>query len=321
MERQQDRYDTRENAFPDYYEERDIRREPRIVREDGHRPLKKRQRHGIAQTPSKRPQNVRQLHPAQEPETAGRTLQEKQRRPTAQRPAKRPKKERKKLTFLGVIHFFLLGVILLILGAVAAVLIFYLANRKFHFLTDYKYSDSDFGIETYVSNNDADGDGIDDQTDILESARAYLATKPEYMSKIYEGGYPDDGYGVCTDVVGFAMAGAGYDLRTLVNEDILADPDGYGIDTPEIDIDFRRVPNLYVYFGKHAASLTTDVTDISQWQGGDIVVYKHHIGIISDKRDKDGVPYVLHHGREGQTVYEQDILRDGSVIIAHFRVG
>ena len=53
----------------------------------------------------------------------------------------------------------------------------------------------------YLSQRDSDGDGIDDQTDILESARSYLATRPKYKSKYYAGGYPDDGYGVCTDVV------------------------------------------------------------------------------------------------------------------------
>lgn len=197
---------------------------------------------------------------------------------------------------------------------------FYLLNRHFHFLADYKYSNSDFGIETYRSSSDADQDGIDDQTDILRNARAYLSTKPQYRSEIYDDGYPDDNNGVCTDVVGIAMRDAGYDLRTLVYEDMTADPDAYGITNPEINIDFRRVPNLNVYFKRHAISLTIDVTDISQWQGGDIVVYAHHIGVISDKRDQDGVPYVLHHSGEKQIIFEQDILRDGSVIMAHYRI-
>ena len=48
---------------------------------------------------------------------------------------------------------------------------------------------------------DMDGDGIDDQTDILQGARAYIASNPVYKSRYYETGYPDDQYGVCTDVV------------------------------------------------------------------------------------------------------------------------
>ncbi len=50
------------------------------------------------------------------------------------------------------------------------------------------------------------------------------------------------------------------------------------------------------------------------------MVYAHHIGVISDKRDQDGVPYVLHHSGEKQKIFEQDILRDGSVILAHYRI-
>ena len=46
-----------------------------------------------------------------------------------------------------------------------------------------------------------DNDGIDDQTDILNNVREYIKTKPKYKSKYYGTGYPDDEYGVCTDVV------------------------------------------------------------------------------------------------------------------------
>ena len=41
---------------------------------------------------------------------------------------------------------------------------------------------------------DKDGDGIDDQADILQSALDYIAAKPKYKSKYYRTGYPDDGY-------------------------------------------------------------------------------------------------------------------------------
>ena len=55
------------------------------------------------------------------------------------------------------------------------------------------------------STADADGDGVDDQTDILNGALAYVSTHPKYKSRYYETGYPDDGYGVCTDVVAYAL--------------------------------------------------------------------------------------------------------------------
>lgn len=47
---------------------------------------------------------------------------------------------------------------------------------------------------------------------------------------------------------------------------------------------------------------------MEQWQGGDIVIFEKHIGIVSDRRNWDGVPYVIHHNDPWQTAYEQDIL-------------
>lgn len=178
----------------------------------------------------------------------------------------------------------------------------------------------DFGISDFHSSVDMDGDGIDDQTDILQGARKYISSNPIYKSKYYDTGYPDDEYGVCTDVVAYAMKNAGYDLMKLVNEDIISDPQAYGIDEPDINIDFRRVKNLKVYFARHAISLTTDPYEISEWQGGDIVIFENHIGIVSDKRNDDGVSYVIHHNDRVQASYEEDILEKRNDIVGHYRV-
>ena len=178
----------------------------------------------------------------------------------------------------------------------------------------------DFGIEDFHSSVDKDGDGIDDQTDILQGARDYISTNPVYKSKYYSTGYPDDQYGVCTDVVANAMKSAGYDLMELVNADILENPQDYNIEEPDINIDFRRVNNLKVYFAHTAVELTTDIYDISQWQGGDIVIFENHIGIVSDKRNDDGVAYVIHHNDPFQESYEEDILESRDDITGHYRV-
>lgn len=182
------------------------------------------------------------------------------------------------------------------------------------------YYNSDFGIITYKSQMDKDEDGIDDQSDILFGVRDYIAEKPKYKSMYYAGGYPTDEYGVCTDVVAQGFLHAGYDLMQLVNEDILAHPEDYEIDKPDINIDFRRVRNLYVYFQNTAVSLTTDISQIEEWQGGDVVVFKNHIGIVSDRRNEKGIPYVIHHGSPSQREYEQDVLEGRRDIIGHFRI-
>ncbi len=180
----------------------------------------------------------------------------------------------------------------------------------------------EFGIVPYESAYDKDHDAIDDQTDILRNAKAYIETKPKYESRYYVGGYPDDGCGVCTDVVAFALRDAGYDLRNAVADDRMKHPEKYGNDAPDIDIDFRRVANLKVFFSSHALSLTTDTDVIEAWQGGDIVIWEKHIGIISDRRNKNGVPLVLHHARPFpfQLRYEEDVLASYGKIIGHYRI-
>ncbi len=190
----------------------------------------------------------------------------------------------------------------------------------FNIIPHKKYTNADFGIENYISAVDKDDDGIDDQTDILQNVRAYIATKPEYKSKYYAGGYPDDGYGVCTDVVAQGLLYAGYDLQKLVDEDIAAHPDMYDVEKADPNIDFRRVRNLLVYFKNHALSLTTDITKIEEWQGGDIIVFEKHIGIVSDKRNKNGVPFIIHHANPYQRYYEEDILENREDIVGHFRI-
>lgn len=193
---------------------------------------------------------------------------------------------------------------------------------KFNIIPHIWYTGEHFGIATYVSAEDADKDGVDDQTDILNSAKAYVATEPKYESRYYETGYSNDEYGVCTDVVAEALLHSGYDLMELVNEDILAHPEDYNMsaEDADINIDFRRVRNLKIYFEHTAISLTTDTTEIEEWQGGDIVIFEGHIGIVSDKRNFRGVPFLIHNGSPSQLRYEEDVLGKRDDIIGHYRV-
>ena len=94
----------------------------------------------------------------------------------------------------------------------------------------------------------------------------------------------------------------------------------YNIDTIDKNIDFRRVVNLDVYFKNTAIVLTNDINKIEEWQGGDIVVFKKHIGIVSDKRNKNGVPFIIHHANPYQVHYEEDILEQREHIIGHYRI-
>lgn len=129
--------------------------------------------------------------------------------------------------------------------------------------------------------------------------------------------------GVCTDVIWRAFRHAGYDLKAMVDADIAANTERYWRveGQPDPNIDFRRVPNLRVFFTRHAESLTTDPYDIAAWQPGDIVTFEdRHIGVISDRRNAEGIPYLIHNS--GQWQREEDALlrcHRNHPISGHFR--
>jgi len=81
------------------------------------------------------------------------------------------------------------------------------------------------------------------------------------------------------------------------------------------NIDFRRGVNLDIYFRNTAIVLTTDINKIVEW-----VVLKKHIGIVLDKRNKNGVPFIIHHANPYQVHYEEDILEQSDDIIGHNRI-
>ena len=183
------------------------------------------------------------------------------------------------------------------------------------------YTADELGISQQQSALDADGDGVDDWTDMVLGARSYIATNPHYESKYYAGGYPDDGLGVCTDVIWQAFRAAGYSLKDLVDADIAAHPECYpNVETPDGNIDFRRVSNLDTFFRRHAQVLTCDLDDPAQWQPGDIVIFgdRDHIAICSDRRNRRGIPFIIHHGNPiDEAVERNDIYRQP--VTGHFR--
>lgn len=182
---------------------------------------------------------------------------------------------------------------------------------------EQSYTAEDFGIQTIKSEIDYNNNGTDDFTDILLGARNYVETKPAYKSEYYKGGYPPDGIGVCTDVIWKAFENAGYSLKDLVDADISESIDSYTtITAPDPNIDFRRVRNLKIFFERNAQSLTLNSSELEQWQPGDIVVYHNHIAIVSDKRNKNGQPYIIHNA--GQPNLEEDALTRQK-IIGHYR--
>ncbi len=200
---------------------------------------------------------------------------------------------------------------------IAVILLIFLYNHK------KIYYAENFGIKTVTSEVDYDNDGIDDYTDILEGAKIEAKNRPKYKSAYYIGGYPPDNEGVCTDVIWRALKNAGYSLKDMVDTDIKNNVEKYPIGGKiDPNIDFRRVKNLKIYFERNQLILTTDLANIEEWQPGDIAVFgESHIGIISDKRNAKGIPYLLHNS--GKFSREGDVLEkyDKTIkITGHYRM-
>jgi uncharacterized protein YijF (DUF1287 family) len=173
------------------------------------------------------------------------------------------------------------------------------------------------------SSIDQNGNGVDDYTDLVAGARIVAKEHPAYDDGYYQGGYPPDGKGACTDLVASAFKTAGYDLKAMVDADIAAHPADYpGVSAPDPNIDYRRTGTLDQFFKLHAVSLTTNVNVTDQWQQGDIVVFENtrHIGMVGDTRDAEGISYIIHNNRQSGP-FEEDYLAHAKryKVTGHYR--
>lgn len=177
-------------------------------------------------------------------------------------------------------------------------------------------------LPSQKSEVDYNGNGVDDYTDILLGARQDAINRPTYDGSWWPTGYPPENIGVCSDVIWRAFKQAGYSLKDMIDADILARKEAYPLnERPEPPIDFRRVRNLRIFFEEYAKKLTLDIYAINEWQPGDIVIFGNdrHIGIVSDVRDMNGIPYIIHNG--GQENREENYLvqKDSQQVTGHYR--
>lgn len=137
---------------------------------------------------------------------------------------------------------------------------------------------------------------------------------PAYRQLAYPGGDVDPSTGVCTDVVIRAFRALGDDLQLRVHEDMRRHFDAYpklwGLRSTDRNIDHRRVPNLQTFFTRHGHKLAI-TKRAEDYQPGDIVTWRlsnglPHIGLVSDRRNREGVPLILHN--IGAGTQEQDLL-------------
>ena len=124
-----------------------------------------------------------------------------------------------------------------------------------------------------------------------------------YESLSYPGGDVPSSRGVCTDVVIRALRHLHFDLQKEVHEDMKRNfsryPKRWGLRRPDRNIDHRRVPNLQTFFTRKGWSLP--VTDNPKdYRPGDLVTCMvggnlPHIMIVSDRKNDEGVPLIIHN--------------------------
>lgn len=174
------------------------------------------------------------------------------------------------------------------------------------------------------------GDGYS----LIEAARNQIGVVTKYDTSYYQGGYPPEDSGACTDVIEHALRDTGYDLKTKIDNDMWTYPNRYPHD-PDPNINYRRVVNVKIFFDNYAQSLSTctDNECLKQeiWQPGDIVTYNQmegglwHIAIISDKTRpatndyNTQIPLLIHNYGRG-TVEDNMLLTWPASISGHYRV-
>jgi uncharacterized protein YijF (DUF1287 family) len=143
----------------------------------------------------------------------------------------------------------------------------------------------------------------------------------------------DSSIGVCTDVAIRALRGINIDLQALLYEDILLNANRYrGISRPNPNIDHRRTRNLKIFFDHHANVLTneTPLKKPGQWRPGDIVLMDtginngtiyDHIGIVSSRKNSQGIPLVINLWTVGWKLNEMELLNGNYPdIVGHYRL-
>ena len=146
-----------------------------------------------------------------------------------------------------------------------------------------------------------------------------------YMKLDYPGGDVPANIGVCTDVIIRSYRAAyGFDFQKAVHEDMKANfssyPKNWGLMRTDRNIDHRRVPNLETYLKRQGASLGMSKKP-TNFQPGDIVSWRlggrlPHIGIVSDRKAKDGTPLIIHNVGAGPQ--EENVLFSYKMT-GHFR--
>lgn len=137
--------------------------------------------------------------------------------------------------------------------------------------------------------------------------------------------------GANVDILIRALRGANIDLQVLIHADRVAHPERYPLQRwkrsrPDPNVDHRRLANVWAFLNRYALRLDASVSPkaLADYLPGDVVFWganelPNHVGIVDDRRDDTGVPYVVDLHREEGTISDQHLLNRWPVM-GHFRI-
>jgi len=159
----------------------------------------------------------------------------------------------------------------------------------------------------------------------LERTQHTVRYDPAYVHLPYPGGDVPADTGVCTDEVIRAYRAVGIDLQKEVHEDMAANfsayPTKWHRQSPDSNIDHRRVPNLMVFFSRKGETLP--ITNRGEdYAPGDLVTWDlggglTHIGMVVDRKTLFSHRYMIVHNI-GQGPKMEDALFNWK-ITGHYR--
>ncbi|MFC0776823.1 DUF1287 domain-containing protein [Flavobacterium sp. HJSW_4] len=150
---------------------------------------------------------------------------------------------------------------------------------------------------------------------------------PAYFKIEYPNGDVPKNKGVCTDVIIRSYRILNIDLQKEVHEDMIENFSLYpnlknwGMTKTDTNIDHRRVPNLEVFFERKGTKLPI-TQDAKDYKTGELVTWMindklPHIGIVTNKKSKDGKRnLIVHNVGRGQVL--EDCLFEYK-IVGHFK--
>ncbi|NIM10954.1 MAG: DUF1287 domain-containing protein [Candidatus Aminicenantes bacterium] len=174
---------------------------------------------------------------------------------------------------------------------------------------------------------------LEESQKLIKQGCSYTRKATAIIPISYPLGDFDKSIGVCTDVAIRALRGLGIDLQALLYEDIILHPRRYpNISKPNPNIDHRRTRNLKRFFDYHAEILTIEppAKKPNEWLPGDIVIMDtgipngtiyDHIGIVSSRKTREGIPLVVNLWTIGCQLNEMELLNgDYPKIVGHYRL-